>query len=95
MTTATTDDTGNEPGRLARYRARPVEIRAVQWRGDKAALEQFGDRVSVNPDGSATAITPHGAVIAMQGDWIIVGTADELYPCIDAIFRAKYERVPS
>lgn len=28
---------------------------------------------------------------AMKGDWIIKGTDNEYYPCVDHVFKLKYE----
>lgn len=37
--------------------------------------------------------TLEGVMIAQEGDWVIRGTAGELYPCKDAIFKTIYEPV--
>lgn len=35
--------------------------------------------------------TLEGTMAAKPGDWIIRGTENEFYPCIDSVFRRKYE----
>jgi hypothetical protein len=40
---------------------------------------------------AARISTLEGEMIANEGDWIIKGVQDELYPCKDDIFQATYE----
>lgn len=48
-----------------------------------------------HPDGPRISIATLDAVaVASPGDWIIKGTAGELYPCKPDIFEATYEREP-
>lgn len=35
--------------------------------------------------------TPEGDMNLNYGDWIIRGTKGEYYPCMDDVFRVKYE----
>lgn len=38
-----------------------------------------------------TIKTPEGEMRANPGDWIILETEDEIYPCKDSVFQRKYE----
>jgi len=37
--------------------------------------------------------TLEGTMAAKPGDWIIRGLEGEFYPCVDSVFRRKYEPV--
>lgn len=39
--------------------------------------------------------TLEGTMRAKPGDWIIRGTENEFYPCVDSVFRRKYEEAQS
>jgi len=84
-----------------KFRKRPVIIEAVQWRTDN--LDEIIDGLrlendslkSVYPtsDGGLYIRTLEGQMLASHGDWIIKGTAGELYPCKPDIFERTYEAV--
>jgi hypothetical protein len=67
----------SKEGSLARFRKRPVVVKAYRYKGNKPKTIQ----------------TLEGPMTAMPGDWIIVGIAGEKYSCKDAIFRRTYEPV--
>ncbi len=86
-----------------RFRKRPIEIEAVLWDGEnRSDIVQFFEpqdwRRAVP---TATFLernrlqiqTLEGPAIANPGDWIIRGTAGEIYPCKPHIFEAVYEKV--
>jgi hypothetical protein len=77
------------------FRKRPIEVRAVQWRGsnwDEIAAFDPAVRCSVSADGTHLMIsTLEGPLRATIGDWIIEGVQGELYPCKPDIFVATYE----
>lgn len=106
QTTTTPDQTPAAPPN-GRFRKRPVEIDAVQWRRTNlhevlALLDNRGpdsppeiglaDRDTDDlPEGALEIPTLEGTMIARPGDWIIRGVRGELYPCKPEIFEATYE----
>lgn len=88
-----------------RYRTKPFEIDAMQFTGENYDdLKMFvgpglrfiratvGDavgnyRCEVYSSHSSKWI-PFG-----EGDWVIKGDDGEFYPCVDDVFRRKYEQV--
>jgi hypothetical protein len=89
------------------FRSKVVEIQAVQWSGDEAAMFAFaGDKACpsdwINPSNSTdrkvneilNIRTLEGVMTANRGDWIIKGLEGEFYPCKPSIFQAKYEPIP-
>lgn len=88
-----------------RFRKRPVEIEAMQYRPDLcncAAVAAFaGDAYEPAgcDDGDAHAgddwfiSTLEGEMQVRPGDWVIRGVAGELYPCKPDIFAATYTAV--
>jgi hypothetical protein len=84
---------------MTRYRKKPVEIDAYCFnqQPENGRPDWFQDAVTANqiityPD-CALIHTLEGTMRADLGDWIIKGTAGELYPCKPDIFAAIYERV--
>lgn len=90
-----------------KYRKKPVEIEAVQFKGfDKESgqvilserpewlTSQFGKTVLFfgKPD-TLTIKTLEGEHIASIGDWIIKGVKGEFYPCKPDIFEMTYEPI--
>ena len=78
------------------YRKKPLEISAVQWRGDNLAeLEAFaGKAVRMSPSGNGIleiSTMANGWVPSPIGEWLLRGVKGEFYPCADAVFRASYE----
>lgn len=107
--------TGTDVGRLAcapapartcegatRWRKRPVEVEAVQFKG----FGTYGPEFSAMTDWLANALragtifpnvsilavkTLEGTMLASRHDWIIRGVKGELYPCKPDIFEQTYE----
>lgn len=77
-----------------RFRKRPVEISAIQYRGTSSFSEckAFCPTLDTT-QGSVYIPTLEGAMTVSDGDWIIQGVAGEFYPCKPDIFRRTYERV--
>ncbi len=79
-----------------KYRKKPVEVEAVQWRGDNLqelrAMEGF-DEVHTSEGGVLTIYTLEGTHRAKVGDYIIKGVRGEFYPCKADIFEETYEKV--
>ena len=79
------------------FRKKPVEVRAIQWRGDnwdEIAKFHRGDHFTVTTmaDGLYLNIaTLEGVMQARPSDWIIEGVAGEVYPRKPDIFEKTYE----
>lgn len=79
---------------MTRFRKRPVEIDAIQWKGDNwAELLPFVAGHAHVRNRELVIPTLEGEMIANVGDWIIRGVAGEFYPCKPEIFEATYEAV--
>ncbi|MGW1938991.1 hypothetical protein [Streptomyces goshikiensis] len=88
----------------ARYRRRPAEIDAIQYRATNiAAVLHFvsaGHGTNIvnlhapaNPDhGHIEIPAANGVWRADIGDWIVRSADGELSACRDGLFRATYER---
>jgi hypothetical protein len=80
-----------------KFRKKPVVVEATQWfeHGDHPAVIREGtieDYRGTTPDAPILQ-TLEGWVHIEPGDWIITGTAGELYPCKPHIFSEIYELV--
>ena len=90
-----------------KYRKKPVVIDAFKWTGgpDQSedpiwAIEAIKSgnirfNKSGTPDVTLSIDTLEGTHIARQGDYIIRGIKNELYPCRPDIFEATYEKCNS
>lgn len=85
-----------------KYRKKPVEIEAVQFKDDSAdtliKLQEFMQSdlrvLFADPDNPVIKIeTLEGIMDASIGDFIIKGVNGELYPCKPDIFEKTYEAV--
>lgn len=74
-----------------KFRKKPIVIEAEQWsfgkdiKGVVWGVDQNGRHAWVE--------TLEGRMQVLEGDWIITGTAGEIYPCKDRIFKEIYEKV--
>lgn len=79
------------------YRALPVEVEAHEWRGQitdlPASWRSTGHFTLDRTTGDLIVQTPQGPSRAFAGDFVIRGTAGEVYPVPRAIFTYKYEAV--
>ena len=77
---------------MPRFRKRPVVIEATQWHelGDHPAVIATQD--SPTGYGIMTLENTKVAFEVTPGDWIITGTAGEVYPCKPDIFESIYDR---
>lgn len=83
---------------MPKFRTKPVEIQAIQWRGDnREDIEAFGASLRV-VGGTWKSHTlqvydflQDTWVGVNQGDFIIRGTKGEFYPCEAEVFNWKYE----
>ena len=82
---------------MGKFRKKPVVIEAVQFRSGEElhdlSNEVITGRVRYTEDGTVLISTLEGTMEARDGDWIIRGVADELYPCKPDIFAQTYEAV--
>ena len=83
---------------MPRYRKLPVEIDAVQIRGDNddellAFLNEHVVPFEMVDDHALVIHTLEGDMRADPRDWIIRGVKGEFYPCKPDIFEATYEEV--
>ena len=98
----------NEEESMSKYRKKPIEIEAVQWKtfGDHPAVEAGwidpirgtillpGQRhLAARSEKTAIIKTLEGWHEVRPGDWIIAGIKGELYPCKPDIFELTYEAV--
>ena len=89
------------------YRKKPIVIQAEQWEpgvndhiveatgmviGSDGSIKVCGSgRDNDVPAGYGLIPTIEGAHIVSPGDWIIIGTKGERYPCKPDIFEMTYE----
>lgn len=76
-----------------RFVARPVEIEAVEWRGDLLGIPERWRALDMftTDDGHLVVRTNRGPAPAYVGDWIVKGRSGEFYPVDPAVFADKYE----
>lgn len=93
---------------MAKFRKRPVEVDAVQY-GLGLPIAAFdincpdwidrayndGTLTNGQVDGQTKlrVRTLEGPIYASPGDWIIMGTRGEIYPCKPDVFSEVYEAV--
>lgn len=81
------------------FRKKAVEVEAVQFAGEMPELlpswlrDAFDIGVVFENGDGLMIRTLEGALHVSAGDWIIQGTAGELYPCKPEIFAEIYEPV--
>lgn len=84
---------------MTKFRKKPVVIEAVQWDGKMTTVAPLLAKSNVDEIGQDFTSpdlliqTLEGEMRASVGDWIILGTAGELYPCKPDIFTNIYEPV--
>lgn len=87
---------------MKRYRKKPVEVEAVQFKDDAdvlCELSAFIDNQDLrvdyaDPENPVLKIeTLEGVMKASVGDYIIKGVNGEFYPCKPDIFEKTYEEV--
>lgn len=91
---------------MPKYRKKPVEIEAVQWKGNNqeevfAFLGYHGDvtiAISTptffyNPSNGLWLLTLEGQLRASKNDYIIKGVKGEFYACKPDIFLMTYDKV--
>jgi len=79
-----------------KYRKRPLVVDAVQYGPDTAPTPEImallaGDADVRFTDDGIIIPTLEGEMLVSVGDYLIRGTAGELYPCKSDIFDAVYE----
>lgn len=79
---------------MAKYRHRPFQVDAVQWKGDNfIEVDQF---ITVKHEvfpkaGLVKLVTPEGEVAVKVGDWIVKGGNGIFMPCSDATFQGAFQ----
>jgi hypothetical protein len=88
---------------ILRYRKKSIEIEAIRfdgyngwliekWSSGKVIASPILEPTDSNPFGSYLQIkTLEGTMIAIVGDYVIKGIAEEFYPCKSDIFEKTYE----
>lgn len=83
-----------------RFRKKPVEVAAVQWRGDNfnELVEFTGGRfrtiASVTDFTAQVYDVLHETWVDMKtGQWVIQGVKHEFYPIDESVLADTYERV--
>jgi len=82
---------------IKKYRKKPVEIEALQFRDNVKEIEKLiGFELIGNKNGTGKVVelmipTLEGVMWASYGDYIIKGIKGEFYPCKPEIFKATYE----
>ena len=85
-----------------RYRKRPVEIEAIQFKRDcfediriftEGKAFNFRTERCIDGKSYCDIETLEGVHIATEGDYIIKGVKGEFYPCKPDIFEMTYEKV--
>lgn len=85
------------------YKKKPVSVEAFQLGCEDMPL-WFQEAVRNNQVSNINAFlenvnetvkikTLEGVMTAQQGDWIIKGVKEEIYPCKDEVFKATYDYV--
>ena len=88
-----------------RFRKKPVVIEAVLIGANvacftemptrlKTALQDGKVRNALDEEDGVIVHTLEGDLRGRPGDWLIYGTAGELYPCKPEIFETIYEACP-
>ncbi len=82
---------------MPQFRKKPVVVNAVQWDGSITTLGPLWGltkQPEIQQDFLSDDLvipTLEGEMTAKVGDWIIVGTKGEMYPCKPEIFAEIYE----
>lgn len=77
---------------MKKYRKKPVEVEAIQFREDTyKEVRAFCPTVVFIDSMNLYIPTLEGDMKAAEGDWIIKGIAGEFYPCKPDIFEKTYE----
>ncbi|QCH29261.1 hypothetical protein EZN00_02894 [Clostridium tyrobutyricum] len=82
---------------MNKYRKKPVEIEAVQWKGNNSTeIHDFVRKhMSKDINGELYIYTLEGNLHASIGDYIIKGVNGEFYPCKPDVFKKTYEKIKS
>jgi hypothetical protein len=90
---------------VRKYVKKPVEIEAIQWKGDYESVEEvknfvgedavfnteYAQNNAVPPQMKLAIHTLEGEMQANYDDYIIKGVNGEFYPCKPNIFEKTYE----
>lgn len=81
---------------MAYYETKPCIIEAIQFNGSNydeviQFTEGKASKRIVNDEPCICIETLEGNMLAGEGSYIIRGTQDEFYPCVEAAFLKKYK----
>jgi hypothetical protein len=79
-----------------RFRRKPVEVDAVQWKGNNQdeVSEFIGGTVTVNPEfETITFSTPRGHMVVRVGGWVFKDSDGIFYTAKEDVFLMMYEPV--
>lgn len=83
---------------MSKYRKKPIEVEAMQWRGDnEPELARWSHGAFyLNADGAPHLYVAanHASLRLMSGEWVIHDSKG-YYPCQADVFEATYEPVPA
>lgn len=78
-----------------RFRKKPIEVEAVQWRGDNVAelVALGGDKVLMGTESPPIIKTANGLVALNLRAWLVRDPASgDTWPVAEHIFASTYER---
>jgi hypothetical protein len=89
---------------MAKYRKKPVAIDAIQWTKTTNLYELMDFLEDINEECRLVyelkegrmicfVTTLEGNMMVSDGDYIIKGVKNEIYPCKEDVFLATYEKV--
>jgi hypothetical protein len=86
---------------MPQFRKKPVTVEAFQYQEASFPSEapRFiqdalrADVIKLNGVGQYYIETREGTLFLTDGDWIIQGVENEIYPCKPSVFDATYELV--
>lgn len=80
-----------------KVRKKPVIVDAIRFTGGNVedVILFAGPEHTIGPakGGGLVMLTLEGTTTASVGDWVVIGTAGEIYPIKDVIFHTTYETV--
>lgn len=80
---------------IRKYRSKPKVVKALLFNGDNAhEIEKFcGSQCVINLSGNPMIRTMEGIMNVSIGDYVVLGTHGEFYPCKPEPFKRSYELV--
>lgn len=80
---------------MPKFKAKPgIEIEAFHWNGEPPSEWPDWARDNLKLRYEITCIYIdgiHGAARVNRGDWIICKSPHDIYPCLDSVFRERWD----